>query len=265
MAEWIVFGDCGDCGRRRRLRSSGLCRRCHRKRHPHEPMVLKCVKCGQRKLPDGYELCYPCYKPREGVCSECGRVAQRITKELCPRCYQRKNPHSTKMIECASCGETKPHHGRGLCTACYQRVYKRPKGLCSECGRMMRKATKELCPACYYRTRPRSTKMIECVSCSETKPHAAHGLCYKCYLRWGENYTERKREFQNKRCGTCDRLLRLVRSRVDMRTKFCDRFCRDHTPETNAKRNIKRMHEATAAELKRRKDEALSHMELLAA
>ena len=120
-----------------------------------------------------------------------------------------------------------------LLSACLQA----PQGtVCSECGRMMRKATKDLCPACYYRTRPRSTKMIECVSCGETKPHAAHGLCYKCYLRWGENYTERKREFQNKRCGTCNRLLRLVRSRVDMRTKFCDRFCRGHNPETECER-----------------------------
>ena len=165
-------------------------------------MVLECVKCGQRKPPDGYELCYPCYK----------------------------------------------------------RAYKPPKGVCSECGRMAQRATKELCPACYYRTR-RYVKLVECASCRETKQHAAHGLCYKCYLRWGENYTQRKREFQNMRCGTCDRLLRLVRSRVDMRTKFCDGFCRDHSPERNAKSNIKRMHEATAAELQRRKDEALTHTE----
>ena len=215
-------------------------------------------------MPDGYELCYPCYKrayrcvykPREGVCSECGRVAQRITKELCPRCYQRKNPHSTKMIECASCGETKPHHGRGLCTACYQRVYKRPKSVCSECGRMMRKATKELCPACYYRKRPRSPKIIECASCGEMKQHAAHGLCLGCYDLSRQSYVERQEKLANKRCETCARLLRMVRSRVDMSTKYCDGFCWTHNPEERAKRNVKRMYEATAAELQRRKDEA---------
>ena len=269
MTEWIVFGDCGDCGSKRRLRASGLCRRCHRRRHPFEPMVLECVCCAQRKLPDGYELCYPCYKRaykfREGVCSECGRVAQGIMKELCPRCYERKNPHSKKMIECASCGEMKPHHGRGLCTACYQRVYKRPKSVCSECGRTMRMATKELCPACYYRKKPRSTKIIECASCGEMKQHAAHGLCLGCYNRSRQSYMEHQQKLSNKRCETCDRLLRIVRSRVDMRTRFCDGFCRGHNPERNAKLNIKRMHEATAAELQRRKDEALSQTDSAAA
>ena len=152
-----------------------------------------------------------------------------------------RDRHSTQMIECVSCSETKPHHGRGLCTACYQRVYKRPKTVCSECGRMMRMATKELCPACYYGKKPRSTKIIECASCGEIKQHAAHGLCRGCYNRNRQSYMERQQKLANKRCETCDRLLRIVRSRVDMRTKFCDGFCRGHSPERNAKLNIKRV------------------------
>ena len=80
-----------------------------------------------------------------------------------------------------------------------------------------------------------------------------------------ESYTERQQKLANKRCKTCDRLLRIVRSRVEMRTKFCDGFCKNHKPERNSKINIKRMHEATTAELQRRKDEALSHTESAAA
>ena len=242
MVEWIVFGDCGDCGRRRRLRSSGVCRHCHRRRHPFEPMVLKCVDCGQRKVPDGYELCYPCYKRAQG------------------HAYRRENPRPRKMIECAGCGETKPHHGHGLCTVCYQR----PRSVCSECGRMMRMATKELCPACYYRDR-RYTKIIECASCGEMKQHAAHGLCLGCYERSKQSYVERQQKLANKRCETCHRLLRMVRSRVEMRTKFCDWFCKAHSPARNAKLKIKRVTKTVAAELQRRKDEALSQTDTAAA
>ena len=76
---------------------------------------------------------------------------------------------------------------------------------------------------------------------------------------------EHQQKLSNKRCETCDRLLRIVRSRVDMRTRFCDGFCRGHNPERNAKLNIKRMHEATAAELQRREEEALSQTDSAAA
>ena len=121
---------------------------------------------------------------------------------------------------------------------------------------MKRKATKELCPACYYRTR-HYVKMIECASCGATKQHAAFGLCVTCYRRWGKNHAEGKREFYDRRYVTCDRILRTVRNRINMRTKYCDQFCSDHNPARNLRRNIQSITEATAAELQRRKDEAL--------
>ena len=115
----------------------------------------------------------------------------------------------------------------------------------------------------------------------ETKHHAAHGLCRKCYRKFpqpkisaesratragrlhqrNENRTRYERELQNRRCETCERLLHIVRGKLDPAARFCDPFCYLHSPRIRAKRNMKRMNEATEAELQRREIEAWSHSE----
>ncbi len=209
------------------------------------------------------------------VCGDCGRTMSLCARGLCSRCYL------GRLIKCGDCGEVKPHAAHGLCNACNKRAYRTRDVVCTECGRTMPKATNELCARCYYRKRGRYVKLVKCGNCGETKQHAAHGLCYKCYgklhrpkisaesrtarverlRQQHENRAQHERELHNRRCGTCSRLLRVVRGRLEPRASFCDGFCRDHNPERNSKRNAKRMHEATEAELQRREIEASFHTE----
>ena len=211
------------------------------------------------------------------VCAECERTMPHGGFGLCSRCYKRKNPR--RLVKCEDCGETKRHHSRGLCNACYSKAYRSRDVVCKDCGRTRPKATNELCTTCYYRNRPRSVNMIECSNCRETKPHAAHGLCGKCYDKLhrpkitkearearaergrvkDENRARVEQELHDKRCETCERLLRITRGSVTPGAKFCDPFCRAHNPETRAKRNEIWMLEATEAELERRKIEAFTH------
>ena len=91
--------------------------------------------------------------PREGTCSDCGKVGKlsKVGKldgeTLCYRCHDIKvNPPTA----CRFCGHIKRLHGRGACLRCY------------------------------FKEDLNENKVV-CLKCGKTRGHYAKGLCWRCY------------------------------------------------------------------------------------
>ena len=171
------------------------------------------------------------------VCAECGNERRLVALGLCSMCYQRQRRAdvSTHRV-CVGCGELRYHAAKGLCVVCYTRSQRR---VCKVCGETKRPAAKGMCARCYKRSR--NPHMDERTRAREDTRDKADAEAAKILL-----------EQQQRRCRTCKRVLSRIRSRVVSDTRFCDRFCIQHHPDSRAARGSKAWHPRTLEELQRR-------------
>ncbi len=98
------------------------------------------------------------------------------------------------------CHPGRAYQAKGLCAQCYYKQY-------DDARRAVRNATKRKSPVDYasnYRRPP--TKVARIPDCHPDEPHAAHGMCRKCYAKGGAARATchpEKRLVANGLCSAC--------------------------------------------------------------